>query len=371
MRDWPLLLLLLLLSLLQSAHAQAQDSETPGLRVRYSQLGAAFPPHGDSILEGDMDAITAIRARPENPDNARIVNGQDVVLVNFSEVVRIEFATASGEAFCTGVLLSPDTLLTAGHCGCGSNYRAEIQIRHSLTTAPALFVDVPVLGDPILFPNYNCGGSPGRSPGRDLALLRVTLPGFEDGVATFPLEMPGAQQSVLFSFPVIRPAALVMANRELRSLYVVGFGALADGSLATNLQAANIGIISRHCQRGTVLRSVCAMFREFSLGRSSLDPNPPDSCGGDSGGPAYRMDADLTLDADALPNGISKRTLVGIVSRALEGAFHPFTGFCGGGGIYTAVGTRPVLNWLRSNNVDFAYDANPVFQKEEATNEQE
>ncbi len=347
--------------------AQAQEGDASPLRLRYGDIGRQPAHVADTMLAQDLDSISAQRAitdlEIQTSIGPRIANGADVVLGNFPEVARIEFSDARGDHICTGVLLSTDAILTAGHCGCGSKYRAEIQYRPVETSPESAFAPFEVSGGPILFPGYDCR-DPGRTQaGRDLALLRIVPFSYGSGVAV--ITWADRRLPLRFNFPVIRSTVQVLSQEDLRSLYIVGFGATESGSLTRNLQGANVGLISRNCRRGRVFLSICAMFREFALGRTSSDPGskPVDSCGGDSGGPAYRMDTDAKVAVDGQTiDDVSQRTLVGIVSRALSGVAHPYPGYCGGGGIYTAVGTRPVLDWLRSQNVQFSFDTIPLYQ---------
>jgi hypothetical protein len=60
---------------------------------------------------------------------------------------------------------------------------------------------------------------------------------------------------------------------------------------------------------------------------------PTDSCGGDSGGPAYLL------------NASSEWRLAGLVSRATIGEG------CGQGGVYSSIYQDDVVKWLKDNNV--------------------
>ncbi|MCZ4088718.1 trypsin-like serine protease [Sinorhizobium psoraleae] len=340
--------------------AVAEDDGTEW-RVRYSEASNLPPEAADRLVAADKESITIKRNVDRPPDNnARIIGGVAVELKNFPDVVRIRFTNPRGRHTCTGVLLSSDAILTAGHCGCGRNYEASIQTSPVETGVEQAFKPLTLAGGPILFPGYRCYGPDGSGIGRDLALLRVVpLEAVDGGGFNF------RGTRVLIQFPTIRSTIRVLSDEGLRSLFIVGFGTTESGTVAQNLQGANIGLISRHCVKGHVFLSFCASFREFAMGRPRASGVPADSCGGDSGAPAYRMDTDIELDTTAsVTTSVSQRTLVGIVSRALAGVVHPYKDYCGGGGIYTAVGTRPVLEWLRTQNVNFAYDENPNYDPE-------
>lgn len=340
------------------APTAAEDPDEPAPRVKYSEISRLPAPAANRLLTQERDAVSQMR--PSQDVSARVIGGEDVELQNFREVVRIRYSDSGGRRICTGVIVSPDAILTAGHCACGFGYQAEYQ-QNPVEDAKEPFQSLAVLGDPILFPGYDCANPVRTQIGRDLALLRIEP--FDYTREDFTAVIDG--KSVFMNIPVVRSSVQVLSQDDIRSLYIVGFGATESGLLARNLQGAAVSLLSRHCQRGWVFFSICAAFREFALGGSPLaaDDTVTDSCGGDSGGPAYRMDTDAVFNSDGLSlDYISHRTLVGIVSRALAGVVHPYPGYCGGGGIYTAVGTRPVLEWLRSNKVDFVFDSNPDYQ---------
>jgi hypothetical protein len=336
----------------------AQDGNDDGdLRVRYGEASRLAPDAGDALFSEDKEHISSYQSENKNVGNTRIANGEDVEILNFAEVTKIEFSDARGRHSCSGVLLSVDAVLTAGHCGCGRNYEIFIQNQRVEKAKGDPFTHLEVASGPFLFPGYVCSSPAITGVGHDLALLRI-MPLKLDP----PDSVDIGNSRVDLKFPIIRPGVQVLSDLHLKSLFIVGFGATESGALARNLQGANVGLISRHCVQGHVFQSYCASFREFAMGRT---PNaagvPADSCGGDSGGPAYRMDSDFAFDVGgAGVQAISDRTLVGIVSRALAGVVHPYPGLCGGGGIYTTVGTRPVLEWLKSQKVAFDYQEEPI-----------
>ncbi|ACS60271.1 peptidase S1 and S6 chymotrypsin/Hap (plasmid) [Rhizobium leguminosarum bv. trifolii WSM1325] len=339
--------------------ASAQD-DSAGVHVRYGEAALFDPEAGDAMVADDTNAVADLKAESQEMPSARVANGVDVVLSNFSEVVKIEFSDARGRHACTGVMLSPDAVLTAGHCGCGRAYEVTMQTAPVERAGDTAFSILRIEGGPFLFPGYSCSYPETTGVGHDLALMRIVPPAAKEG-NVFELDDGVA---VELSFPVIRSGVQVLSQQLLNSIFILGFGRTETGAVAKNLQGANVGVLSRHCIAGHVFMSYCAPFREFSLGRNSNTPGiAPDSCGGDSGGPAYRMDSDLIMDPSGLfPLHLSRRTLVGIVSRAVAGVVHPYRGYCGGGGIYTTVGTRPVLDWLRSQKVSFLYDPNPTYR---------
>jgi secreted trypsin-like serine protease len=90
------------------------------------------------------------------------------------------------------------------------------------------------------------------------------------------------------------------------------------------------------------------MFREFVMSSTLERPNQlgVDSCGGDSGGPVFMIKKSDVAGKTFDP------ILVGLTSRGLFGVAQDARLMCGGGGIYTSIGTKPVLDWLEANGVN-------------------
>ncbi|MER8859037.1 S1 family peptidase [Mesorhizobium sp. M0757] len=329
--------------------------------ISYADLQKLAPEAAEDRLAKQFDCAHA--AAPASDPSIRVADGHVENFENFFDVVKIVF---DGESRCTGVLVALDTVLTAGHCSCGSGYALEVQYTARLNGNPPSFARLIVTDGPIRFPGYRCDLPPDLQPGRDLALFRIAPWQETNDKSLYNIELAqplglGTDRTLplrQLRLGVIRPTVLVLGDKELHSLYLVGFGLTEKGVLSNEMRGAFVGVLSRFCTLGRIYSSYCAMYGEFALARGGLaaDAPAPDSCGGDSGGPVYRMDSELTfsLSSGGLAE-VSRRTLVGIVSRGIIGVRHPYPGFCGGGGIYTAVGTKPVLQWLAKNRVAFEF----------------
>jgi uncharacterized protein YoaH (UPF0181 family) len=349
-----------------SAHAQ-QDCRSEELyEVSFQDAYGLSSENAEALVAAQLQCVrkAAENAEPDEDElGMRVVGGHLAEFENFYDVVRIDY---NGRPQCTGVLVALDTVLTAGHCGCGANYRIYIQYTAEKADRQAQFMRLSIVAGPILFPGYRCNLPPEVQPGRDLAMLRIDpwQPTAEENMYDVNLAEPAGESSLthqtLINLSTIRPSLRVLGDLNLRSLYLVGFGQAEPGVNHGAMRGAFVGMLSRFCQLGRVYSSYCAWYREFALAKGGLTADTPnvDSCGGDSGGPVFRMDSS---HAYSLGNGppklakVSRRTLVGIVSRGLIGVTHPYPGFCGGGGIYTAVGTRPVLDWFAQQGVAFRF----------------
>lgn len=285
--------------------------------------------------------------RPKVDDGIRIDNG---ILIPplLDEVVRIEFDVGlSQPALCTGVALNRDIVLTAGHCTCAAQtaYRIRfpryskknLNFNRAVEPLESEFYDPRTLSRrPLPFFAFDCQRMMDPQPGHDLGLLFLE-----------PSSLPLDEFN-----PVAPPAVSVFLpyelsrKGELRNLLIVGYGRREDNSFPHNLIAASTAVRDPFCLNDRFDPSRCAIFREFSLASLVTETDPgADTCDGDSGGPVYFIGSKLR------PDGLTEfhRLLVGITSRGLGGVPQFGLGYCGGGGIYTAVGHPDVLKWLAVN----------------------
>ena len=225
--------------------------------------------------------------------------------------------------FCSGVLIAPTVVLSAGHCARNSAVPARVAAGNSIADFIPT-INTSTLGLPRIRPeqtektiNVNrfdlmdpeavSAGEP--LFGRDLMLVHLNRP-FSNPI--FPISIP--------SLDGINTAKIVR---------IVGFGENGHGATGKKLWA-DVDVLrarcnpdepgedgSSQCERGTEL------FARHSSGRF-------DSCPGDSGGPVY------------VRNEGGGYRLIGITSRA------PFPSMeCGGGTFVTLLdGLR--LSWIKS-----------------------
>ncbi len=195
---------------------------------------------------------------------------------------------------CTGTLIAPDVVLTAGHCVDGNP-----------TTVIANTT------------NYNGTG------GIRASIKKITAyPNWEN---TFDVAVIVLQQPITGVTPrPIGTGCTFQGFTENMMVRLVGFG-LTDvqgQGNNTTLREAMAPVLDADCSGGNGCAPGAAPAGEFIAGG-----NGTDSCYGDSGGPVY-------LDT---PRGT---VVIGAVSRGLDNSPTP----CGGGGIY--VRTDKVLQWI-------------------------
>ncbi|WNG32255.1 trypsin-like serine protease [Archangium violaceum] len=214
---------------------------------------------------------------------------------------------------CSGVLISPTTVVTAAHCvvlqdGATGQIAAELGPANLQVLAGALDVRDATpeqlfrIRKVIRHPRFPVPGTFNAGDldrAEDIALLLLETP-----VQTVPV------------VPLLPPEALDVLLHPGTPVVIAGYGARDErGRFSGTLYFAETPFQQRNAT-------------EFSAGA----PGSPDSCSGDSGGPALLM-------IDGVPH------LLGLSARALHS---PSGADCGDGGIYTLV---PAYHrWLEENS---------------------
>jgi secreted trypsin-like serine protease len=239
-----------------------------------------------------------------SPSSA-VVGGRDAAPGAYPAVAEITF----GSSFlCTGTLIAPRWVLTAGHCGSITGAAVGspaawppqlIDVRIGSIT-PGAGERVPVRRV-VVNPNYLA------NVGYDIALLELSTPSTKT-----PARVVGAGGASLWA-----PTTLET---------IVGFGTTSEGGdTADTLQEAQVPITTDAYCSGAyddfdATSMVCAGFPEGGV----------DTCQGDSGGPMFGRDA----------AGVLK--VVGATSFG-EGCARP-----GKPGVYARVGDTVLREWIRS-----------------------
>jgi hypothetical protein len=215
--------------------------------------------------------------------------------------------------------MSKRLVLTAGHCGCGKNYR----ITQNLDMKGAKFI--PAEGSPVLLDPQACQLLPAVRPGYDLALLHLG----EDA------EVANTYQA----FPKLA-FDLIDHTRRGAGLVVVGYGLTEILSKGTRMEAS-VPVFTTDCAQRQYVAAGCAPFFEMILAANGTGGRRTDTCSGDSGGPVFAM--------VPMPGLQPEPSLVAVTSRPAPLQQLDTQNHCGGGGIYTVVGRRDVRNWLAHN----------------------
>jgi uncharacterized protein (TIGR03382 family) len=252
-------------------------------------LFSLVSPMSLAVADDNADAVTA--APRLAPRNEVIVGGTDVPAGKWPDTVAVLGETG----VCSGTLIAPDVVLTAGHC-------ADIEP----TTVVANTID------------YTASG------GTKVDVARtVAYPNWEN---TYDVAIVVLAQPISGVTPRrIGTSCSFNAFASNVMVRLVGFGATDMQGEASNtqLKEAMTAVVDPMCSTGNGCNTAVAPGGEFIAGGTGT----ADSCFGDSGGPVY-------LDTPRGP------IVVGAVSRGVNNAATP----CGGGGIY--VRTDKIAEWI-------------------------
>lgn len=265
--------------LLQSAKPHV----APARSARRAAVTRPTSPPADSIY---ADPVFLVNAKQLIAERKRIVGG--IVTSDYRDCVAI----GSPDAWCcTGTLIAPNVVVTAGHCHGGCSDRVFVGDNVEQLEAGTVIE----VADAVRHPDYDDDHLTS-----DLSVLVLAK---DADVNPRPL----AEEGVLEAAQTVRLAGY--GNTDVDSMGGYGMRRMVDVPLASN-----------DPKYGADAET------EFVAGAPFLDR---DSCNGDSGGPAYVQAGDRWY-------------LAGATSRATESAIRR----CGDGGIYTRV--LAFDEWIRS-----------------------
>lgn len=263
------------------------------------------------IVVALLAAATPANADPSYSEHeSAIVGGRDVPPGLWPDTVAVLGASGT----CTGTLVAPDVVLTAGHCA---------GIRPTQIVADTI--------------DY------AKDDGIRVAVAEIeSYPSWQTSYDAAVLVL--AQPIVEVEPRRVGTACTFDGFAERTAVQLVGFGATDTLGRMTNtrLKQAITEVTDPECTNVGGCKPDIAPGGEFVAGGTG----DADSCFGDSGGPVY-----LDTPAGAV--------VIGAVSRGVDGAKTP----CGGGGIY--VRTDKLVTWIEEtsgreiakDHCDGTYDA--------------
>jgi secreted trypsin-like serine protease len=266
------------------------------------------------VLAVSVTAVALLGAAAA-PSSA-VVGGGNASPGEYPSVAEITF----GPFLCTGTLISPDWVLSAGHCG-------------SVTGAA---VATPASWPPQLI-NVRIGGVT-QSDGEKRTVSRVVMnPNY--------LLTSGYDISLLQLSSSSTMAPTQVAGAGERSIWtadtletIVGWGATEEGGdLPDNLQEAQVPITTDAYCAGAYSdfdpnTMVCAGFPEGGV----------DTCQGDSGGPMFgRTSAGVlrVVGATSFGEGCARAGKPGVYARVADDTLRPWIAENAAGGVSTASST--------------------------------
>jgi secreted trypsin-like serine protease len=225
---------------------------------------------------------------------APIIGGTNVPPGKWPDTV----AVVGAQGMCSGTLIAPDVVLTAGHCT-DVNPTQVIANTTDYAAQGGTHVNVTSI---TAYPSWQTQ--------YDVSVVVLASP------------VTGVQ-------PRAVGTACTFANFTASSqVHLVGFGLTDTAAAGTNTRLNEVmaPVTDPTCSGGNGCQAAVSPGGEFVAGGNGID-----SCNGDSGGPVY-------LDTPRGP------IVIGAVSRSVDGAATP----CGGGGIY--VRTDKVVQWLEQTS---------------------
>jgi secreted trypsin-like serine protease len=256
-----------------------------------------------------------------SPVEVEVIGGE---ISTDRRVVGIAYVDNSGtNRVCSGLWLSRDFVLTAAHCTCNNSTGV-----YAVTNANTLENDWRRAKFHRRLNDTFCVTKQPRL-GDDLALLALD--------ASLPSDT-GVKTTCAYSLLDEIVLGVAWIRNAPRRIQVAGYGFVGDGPIGER-RSASVGVNTLTCGEPAAQAMGCWPLSEFILGAGRTDGEIRDTCAGDSGGPAYILNGERFIP-------------IGVVSRGLPIA-HPYRsrGMCGAGGIYTHVGRRNVIAWLKQAGV--------------------
>ncbi|MDA0174717.1 serine protease [Solirubrobacter taibaiensis] len=257
--------------------------------------------HRFSIAFAAATSSLALAAAPSHA----IVGGTDAPAGAYPSIVEVTLAKSF---LCTGTLVAPDWVLTAGHCGSITGAAIATPIAF-----PGVLIDVSIgsnksgAGESVPVSYATIPPAYLATQGHDITLLKLSRPS-----TLTPTKVAGASETAAWAAGTVGT--------------IVGWGATSEGGdTPDTLQHAQVPVTTDAFCGGAysnfeVSTMLCAGYPEGGI----------DTCQGDSGGPLYGTTA------------AGERRVVGATSFG-EGCARP-----GKPGVYARVGDTELRDWIRS-----------------------
>lgn len=229
-----------------------------------------------------------------------IVGGKDTAAGAYPAVT---YVSIGGTAACSGTLVAPTTVLTAGHCG-------------SLTGG--------LIATPIGYPpsaiTVSIGAEKPGGPGERIAVTAVDIP-------PSYLNTQGSDVTLLRLAHAATTRPVAIAGRGEEALWaagvpalIVGYGATSEGGpLPAHLQEATVPVVAD----ATCAADYPGAFDASTQLCAGYPQGGTDSCQGDSGGPLFghRPDGSLVVvGSTSNGDGCARAGKPGVYARVADSA---------------------------------------------------
>jgi trypsin len=245
-----------------------------------------------------------------------IVAGTDVPAGQYTNVAEIVIAQALG---CSGTLIAPDYVMTAGHCG--SLTGGTVGVAQPIAAFPAAAYDVYLgsnksgqgtkyaVSDLVVEPDYLL------HDGYDITLLHLAKP--VTGIAPTPLAGPSDRS--------------IWEPGDVQT--IVGWGTTSSGGSAPDtLQVAQVPIVSdAACEKayGPDSLTITGFHGFESTSQVCAGDGVHDTCQGDSGGPMFATGTTGALrltGATSYGSGCADPNFPGVYARVADSALRTWVG---------------------------------------------
>jgi secreted trypsin-like serine protease len=261
-------------------------------------------------------ATVALLSAAAAPSSA-VVGGNDASRGEYPSVAEVTF----GPFLCTGTLVTPDWVLTAGHCGSVTGAAVA-----SPAGWPPQLINVRIGGvtqsdgeqrsvsQVVVHPDYLL------TSGYDISLLRLS-----QSSTMAPTQVAGAGERSIWTAGTLET--------------IVGWGVTEeDGELPDNLQEARVPITTDAYCAGAYSdfdpnTMVCAGFPQGGV----------DTCQGDSGGPMFgktSAGALRVVGTTSFGEGCARPGRPGVYGRVADDTLRPWIAETTGSGVSTATSRR-------------------------------
>jgi secreted trypsin-like serine protease len=279
------------------------QGEEPDLRTAIDNLSRKYTQLAEVVARYMSQARLERGTRAANAESMaklliRIVGGTETEPGDYPDCCLIgrRFSNGTQSWFCTGVLVHPRVVLTAGHCQ-DPTFPVNVVALRAVNQAALSDAEIIGVRRVVVNPGYP------RRMGNDISVLILRRDATVDPTpVASPADMAAAETTTLVGF----------GNNDIQSTKGFGIQRQVEVDITHIRRAAGDDLDEDEETLGF------ESDLEFVAGGAGYD-----SCNGDSGGPAY-----------ILVGGARK--VAGLTSRATEGATTP----CGEGGIYTRVDTQ-------------------------------